>query len=232
MGESKPPSELLALGARIVRELELEPSVDTLGRWLAHHLAEVMLAAENAEGAEREVAQQRAIELILRVWSRRHDMPGRANPLKGLENVIAILRLLKSDAWPYTRAATPTVERLLKKAFEGLQHIVAHGVILASGAAGKPVEMAEADGFIEEDEAYVIQTANAWIDLYNSAPKNSAVRLIWEDTADLEAMKTELQELLKLDPEQRARMVFARQIDRLVETLAELKATLGREGAV
>jgi hypothetical protein len=157
-------------------------------------------------------------------------MPGRANPLKQLENVIVILRLLSSDAWPYARAATPSVERLLKKAFEGLRHIVTHGAIIASGAAGKPVEMAEAERFVDKDEAYVIETANAWIDLYNSTQQNSAVRLMWEDTADLEAMKTELEELAKLDPETRARKVFVKQIDRLVETLNELKASLGREG--
>ena len=54
---------------------------------------------------------------------------------------------------------------------------------------------------------------------------------MWEDTADLEAMKTELEELAKLDPETRARKVFVKQIDRLVETLNELKASVGREVA-
>ena len=177
------------------------------------------------------MAQKKAVELILKIWSRRHDLPGRANPLRDLENVIVILRLLSSDAWPYARAATPSVERLLKKAFEGLRHIVAHGAIIASGAAGKPVEMAEAAGFLNQDEAHVIETANAWIDLYNSTQQDSAVRLMWEDTADLEAMKTELEELVKLDPETRARKVFVGQIDRLVDTLNELKASLGPEGA-
>jgi hypothetical protein len=222
---------VLALGVKIVRELELDPGVDTLGRWLAHHLAELMLSAENTKGGEREVAQNKAVELILKIWSRRHDMPGRANPLKQLENVIVILRLLSSDAWPYGRASTPSAERLLKKAFDGLRHIVMHGAVIASGAAGKPVEMAEADGFVDEDEAYVIETANVWIDFYNSTQQNSAVRLIWEDTADLEARKTELDELAKLDPETRARMVFVKQIDQLVETLSELKANLGAQRA-
>ncbi len=36
--------------------------------------------------------------------------------------------------------------------------------------------MAEANGFVDEDEAYVIETANAWIDLYNSTHQNRAVR--------------------------------------------------------
>ena len=91
--------------------------------------------------------------------------------------------------------------------------------------------MAEAAGFLNQDEAHVIETANAWIDLYNSTQQDSAVRLMWEDTADLEAMKTELEELVKLDPETRARKVFVGQIDRLVDTLNELKASLGPEGA-
>ena len=53
---SKLPSAVLRLGARIVRELELEPSVDTLGRWMAHHLAEVMQEVESAEGSDKEQA--------------------------------------------------------------------------------------------------------------------------------------------------------------------------------
>ena len=220
----------MALGTKLVRELGLEAGVDTLGRWLAHHLAEVILAVENAEGVEREKAQNRAVDLILKVWSRRHDIPGRANPLKDLQNVVKVLRLLGGDAWPYAPAANPGAERLLKRAFEGLQHIVAHGAILASGVGGRRAEMAEAEGFLDKNEAHIVQAANAWLDLYSSLQRNTAGHLIWKDTADLAAMKAELEELLRCDPETRARRVFAKQIDRLAETLIELKATLGQEG--
>ncbi len=66
---SKLPSDVLTLGARIVRELGLGPSGDTLGCWMAHHLAEVMQEAESAEGGNKELARERAVDLILKLWS-------------------------------------------------------------------------------------------------------------------------------------------------------------------
>jgi hypothetical protein len=223
----KAPNEILALGERIVRELELEPGVDTLGRWLAHHLAELILAARESEGAQREIAQKTAVDLILKIWSRRHDVPGGANPLRKLEEVIAILRFLRPDAWPYGVRDEFGSQRLLKKAFEGLQHIVAHGTLLASGISGRKVKFGEAEGFVEQDEAVLVETVNAWIDLYNSAPKGRIVSFILDDATELETAKSELEELQKLDPDLRARRLFELQIDRLIETLTDLKAALG-----
>ena len=44
--ELKLPSEVLKLGSRIVHELELDQRTSTLSRWMAHHLAEIIEAAE------------------------------------------------------------------------------------------------------------------------------------------------------------------------------------------
>jgi hypothetical protein len=44
--------------------------VDTLGRWMAHRLAELMQTAENDEEAKAE-----ATDLILRLWEHRSDWP-------------------------------------------------------------------------------------------------------------------------------------------------------------
>lgn len=227
MAESKAPNEILALGDRIVRELELEPGVDTLGRWLAHHLAELILAAREAKGAQREIAQKKAVDLTLKIWSRRHDVPGGANPLRKLEEVIAILRFLRPDAWPFGVRDKSSTQRLLKKAFEGLQHLVAHGTLLASTTSRRPVKLAEAEGFVDQDEAHLVETLNAWIELYDSAPKSRIVRFIVDDGADTETAKNELEKLLKLAPDLQARRLFELQIDHLIETLTDLKAAVG-----
>lgn len=220
----------MALGTRIVRELKLEPGVDTLGRWLAHHLAELILAAETTLGAERDAVQKKAIDLIMKIWSHRNEIPGRANPVKELKGVVAILRFLRPEAWPYSAFERSGTAGLLKKAFEGLQHIVAHGALLAANSATHSVNVGEAEGFIDLEEARIIETANAWVELYNSAPKNSVVRFIWDNTSDLEATKRELEELQNLAPELRARRLFTMQVDRLVETLTHLKLALGPDG--
>ena len=44
---------VLDLGRALVDELGLDPGVDTLGRWMAHHIAELIEEAETAKGEER-----------------------------------------------------------------------------------------------------------------------------------------------------------------------------------
>lgn len=44
--ELKRSSDVLELGKLLVKALDLDETVDTLGRWMAHHIAELMQAAE------------------------------------------------------------------------------------------------------------------------------------------------------------------------------------------
>ena len=46
------PADVLELGKILVRELKLDPGVDTLGRWMAHHIAELIRAADEADDVE------------------------------------------------------------------------------------------------------------------------------------------------------------------------------------
>jgi hypothetical protein len=72
MASSKPWTATVTLGQRIVRELGLDDGVNTLGRWMAHRVAELMQRAEQADTlTERESAKQECSELILRIWERR-----------------------------------------------------------------------------------------------------------------------------------------------------------------
>lgn len=59
------------MGERIVAQLGLEDSVDTLGRWIAHRVAELLIRAED----EEEKAKVAATDLILRLWAHRSDWP-------------------------------------------------------------------------------------------------------------------------------------------------------------
>lgn len=66
----------MSLGETIVQELGLENSNDTLGRWMAHRLAELMERAEQAtEDADREAARKEATDLVLRLWDHRSSWP-------------------------------------------------------------------------------------------------------------------------------------------------------------
>jgi hypothetical protein len=76
MEPSKPWTATLILGQRLVKELGLDDSVDTLGRWMAHRVSELMQIAEQSEIlADRELAKQECSELILKIWERRTSLP-------------------------------------------------------------------------------------------------------------------------------------------------------------
>jgi hypothetical protein len=82
MALSKVPKDVLGLGRHLVRELGLEDGVDTLGRWMAHHLAELIDKTENAATAkDRQKASKAATETILKIWERRALLPETAYPL-------------------------------------------------------------------------------------------------------------------------------------------------------
>lgn len=73
---------------RIVRELGLEDSVDTLGRWMSHRIAELMERSEQAVAAEeKEAARRECSDLILQVWARRKYWP-QGQPLNDLSRFI------------------------------------------------------------------------------------------------------------------------------------------------
>lgn len=82
MGTSKPWSTTIALGQRILEELKCDYETDTLGRWLAHYLAEKMERATSApKGDAGEPDRRECIDLILRLWEHRQSWPLSA-PLK------------------------------------------------------------------------------------------------------------------------------------------------------
>ena len=62
--------DVVRLGDRIVKELGLADSIDTLGRWMAHRVAELIEAAEDDEAVK-----EQASDLILRLWGHRSDWP-------------------------------------------------------------------------------------------------------------------------------------------------------------
>lgn len=69
------PKDILELGRTIVRQLELEQRENVLPRWMAHHLAELIKVAENSESSAKQYAEDRAVELILKLWTSRRDLP-------------------------------------------------------------------------------------------------------------------------------------------------------------
>jgi hypothetical protein len=97
MEASQRSEKILALGQRLVEELGLEPSVDTLGRWMAHHIADLMHQVQTATGEERLQAENRCFEAILSLWEHRNELPNGKRPFADLEVIIRAVQSLDPD---------------------------------------------------------------------------------------------------------------------------------------
>jgi hypothetical protein len=93
----------LELGRHLVHELGLEPGVDTLGRWLAHQLAELIADSEyETDPRIREAAKKRAVDTILQIWDHRASND-RLNPMIKLEPALQVMQALTEPHSPWKR---------------------------------------------------------------------------------------------------------------------------------
>lgn len=93
--------DVLKLGEKIVDEFGLDKSCDTLGRWMAHYIAEKMADVEAATGEEIEKKKFACAEVIFHFWGHRNELQGTMQPFKELESVFdALLTLAPDDNAP------------------------------------------------------------------------------------------------------------------------------------
>ncbi len=71
MEDSEAFKKVVALGKTIVKELQLEPGVDTLARWMAHYLAQKIEQVETLSGEAKKKAEQECFDTILKLWEHR-----------------------------------------------------------------------------------------------------------------------------------------------------------------
>jgi hypothetical protein len=87
--------DLLALGRKLVAELDSEKSCDTLSRWMAHHIADLIRAAEKSRSRRAERACR---EAIYELWSHRAELPNGRRPFQDVEPVVRALESLDPSA--------------------------------------------------------------------------------------------------------------------------------------
>ena len=88
---------VLALGQKLVDELGLDQSVDTLGRWMAHYIAEKMEAAESATGEDRDRKMSECSDAILKLWAHRSELPDGRRPFEEFGQIFRVLQSLDID---------------------------------------------------------------------------------------------------------------------------------------
>jgi hypothetical protein len=108
--EQSPPDDQLAeLGERILAELDEARRNSTLARWLAHHVAALIQAADEARATSAPDADARAAEArvaILQLWQHRSDWPAGWPPPRAA-HMARILEKLPDSSIPPWQPATP-----------------------------------------------------------------------------------------------------------------------------
>ncbi|MGW3911982.1 hypothetical protein ACWEBX_10715 [Streptomyces sp. NPDC005070] len=154
----------LELGKEIADSLSEN---DVLGRWMAHHIGDLIIRAENATGAEADGIRREAVSAILALWNHRTALPSRTPPLDAFEPVFRALERLSGpqDPWSFYRMFPPGREPseddmvgapLLRIAL-GLEETV-RGVageivaLAAQEAASKEAKWLRLSEHLEEDE--------------------------------------------------------------------------------
>lgn len=114
----------MALGSHLTDELGFSELNDTLGRWMAHYLAELIDKASNApEGPSRGAAQAIVAAEILAIWTHRSALPGNAYPLARYKDIITSMQLLAPGGSPWERPASGSRTAQAGEAYEQLRQL-------------------------------------------------------------------------------------------------------------
>lgn len=74
--------------------MNVDGSADTLGRWMAHFVAELIDEAERTTGPEKAAVQDRCFTAILELWSHRAKFPRGMRPHQELEPILRVVESL------------------------------------------------------------------------------------------------------------------------------------------
>jgi len=200
-----------------VRELGLHDGVDTLGRWMAHHLAELIDTAENGTTSEERIsAQARATETILKIWERRTSLPGRAYPLAPYQDILQVLNRLRPDDNPFNyfgHDPQARREQLAAELFDSLTRLVIALLLMRMPphVEGEETEAAAVEA-LNETEQHVLRSLQQWSEFFLSTNKR--------------ASRTRKSKKLSENPQIVLDEVAVQLIDNIATTLAELRSEL------
>ena len=175
---SKPPKDVLGLGQHLVRELDFENGADTLGRWMAHHLAALMDEAENgATAAVRSKARKDATETIIKIWEHRTSLPGKAYPLAPYKDALLVLERLRPTENPFSyfgRHGDSKRDQLSADLFDNLTRLVIALLLMKISAKDRDTNVdTAAFTALSETEVYLLTTIQQWGELFEPITKNS-----------------------------------------------------------
>jgi len=158
---------VLALGQHLVIELNLDERGDTLSRWMAHHVAELINQAQTlTQSRERNEAQKQAVETILKIWERRENLPHRAYPLAPFKDLLKILTLLQPNNNPYRFSHLSRIDQLAAVLFDLLTRLTI--LLLLTHVANQKKATKSSHAAVKamtDEEQEVLNKLNDWSSL-------------------------------------------------------------------
>lgn len=89
--------DVISLGNQLVKELDLEDSVDTLGRWMAHRLAELLNRLEKASDGAKDATYRECADLVIKLWNNRASLPMNHRPLESFDSILEAIKKLRGN---------------------------------------------------------------------------------------------------------------------------------------
>lgn len=223
-----PPKDVLELGRTIVRQLELSQRGNVLARWMAHHLAELINATENSERAAKQDAEDRAVELILKLWASRRDLPVPADPLSEYRDVITVLDRMLPSANPWLRFRRPSSEdELLHDMFDTMAQLIMSGLLLTRAAEMRAIADIERKA-LSKEETFLLDTLDRW-HRFSAVPPPGKIELGFisakmrnDETETVGETKTLLHEEMQVDPSAERRTAILMHVETFQARLADL----------
>ncbi len=97
MDNSETRARIFNLGKALVAELEAEDRADTLSKWIAHYIADKLVAVEQATGAEKAQIEESCFQSILNLWDHRASLPNGSRPFQNFEPIFRTLERLNPE---------------------------------------------------------------------------------------------------------------------------------------
>ncbi|MFJ1785507.1 hypothetical protein ACIOML_14500 [Streptomyces anulatus] len=154
----------LELGKEIAAGLSAH---DVLGRWMAHHIGDLIIRAESAPEAEADEIRRETATAVLALWNHRATLPIPSPPLDAFEPVLRALDRLSEpqDPWHFYRMFPPGSEpsdddmvaapllRIALDLEETVRGVVREIVVVAAReAADREAKWLRLSEHVEEDE--------------------------------------------------------------------------------
>ena len=161
-----------------MRELGFDSHRDTLGRWMAHHVAELIDKSKKGSTAvKRAKARKIATETILKIWQHRASLPGEVYPLARYKEVLKILALLRPDnnrLQYFGHRPDTKRDQLAADLFDSLSRLIIALLLMkvTSGSRSEVVNSA-ATKALSETERRVLLGLQRWHEIFIPPPKSS-----------------------------------------------------------